>query len=164
MFVVYISYEMLHITNTEDIDSSFNTGYPWWIDSYARYEAFQVTMFLIQEVILGALYLYYVKGAFPKDKALVFHTVYIQIVVIILDMIMVGTEYAGFYDYQITTKTLLYCLKVKLEFAVLNMLQETVKTNKAAACVTNLKTNMEPKKPEANTNQQPEISNRATNS
>ncbi|KAJ2987049.1 hypothetical protein HDV02_006376, partial [Globomyces sp. JEL0801] len=161
--MIIFNYVVCHLPTTTLTFGANLIGTPWWIDSYARYEAFQVTMFLIQEVILGALYLYYVKGAFPKDKALVFHTVYIQIVVIILDMIMVGTEYAGFYDYQITTKTLLYCLKVKLEFAVLNMLQETVKTNKAAACVTNLKTNMEPKKPEANTNQQPEISNRATN-
>ncbi|KAI8893000.1 hypothetical protein BC833DRAFT_609892 [Globomyces pollinis-pini] len=130
-YMIIFNYFVCHLPTTALTFGANLIGTPFWVTNYARYEAFQVTMFFIQEVILGLIYVYYIKRTFPQHKDLVFHTVYIQLAVIVLDMIMVGTEYGGFYDYQITAKTFLYCIKLKLEFAVLNLLQDTVKIKSA---------------------------------
>ncbi|KAI8897505.1 hypothetical protein BC833DRAFT_515355, partial [Globomyces pollinis-pini] len=126
-YMIIFNYVVCHIPTTILTFGANLIGTPVWIQAYAIYEAFQITMFFIQEVILGIVYLVYIKetlGHIPKKDAdqLILHTTYIQLFVILLDLIMIATEYAGLYNYQIATKALLYCIKLKLEFSILNLL------------------------------------------
>jgi hypothetical protein len=48
------------------------------------------------------------------------HLIYINILVILMDITLLCTEYANLYEIQITFKGALYSIKLRLEFAILN--------------------------------------------
>ena len=48
------------------------------------------------------------------------HLIYVNILVILMDITLLCTEYASLYEIQITFKGALYSIKLRLEFAVLN--------------------------------------------
>jgi hypothetical protein len=97
---------------------------------YSVYEKIQVTIFFIQESIISGLYVFSifamlkpsgsVKGP-PLRKAMR-HLMYINIAIVIMDLTILGTEYAGHYEIQTLYKGALYSVKLKLEFRILNEL------------------------------------------
>jgi len=52
------------------------------------------------------------------------HLIYINILIIVLDLVLLGTEYAGLFYIQTTLKCAVYSIKLKLEFTILNQLLE----------------------------------------
>jgi hypothetical protein len=50
------------------------------------------------------------------------HLIYVNIVIICLDLVMLGFVYANLYELETTIKPGIYSVKLKLEFAVLNHL------------------------------------------
>ncbi|KAJ3286101.1 hypothetical protein HK104_009182 [Borealophlyctis nickersoniae] len=106
-----------------------------WTNSYAIMEKVQMTSFWLQETFLSVVYLYYTRRMSSgmstilqskKKKEVVFHTMYINVLVLLLDLAAVIVEYLNLYDYQIMFKALLYSLKIKLEFAILNILTDAI--------------------------------------
>ncbi|KAJ3195347.1 hypothetical protein HK101_000459 [Irineochytrium annulatum] len=111
---VYICLEMLvHIFNK--------------FKGYSIQEKIQMTLFCFQETALSLIYLKYIKASFSHVKhkgstATLVHTMYINAFVLALDLIALGFEYSNLYNYQIMFKAMLYAMKVKAEFAVLEIL------------------------------------------
>jgi hypothetical protein len=98
-------------------------------------EKIQVTGFCIQEFIISGLYVYATKQilkpgeAFQKKRfrRVMRHLIYVNILVILMDITLLCTEYANLYDIQITFKGTLYSVKLRLEFAILNQLRSIVR-------------------------------------
>jgi hypothetical protein len=94
-------------------------------------EKIQVTGFCIQEFIISGLYVYATKQilkpgeAFQKKRfrQVMKHLIYVNILVIFMDVTLLCFEYADLYDIQITYKGTVYSIKLRLEFAILNQLR-----------------------------------------
>jgi hypothetical protein len=97
-------------------------------------EKIQVTGFCIQEFIISGLYVHATRQilkpgeTFQKKRfrRVMRHLIYVNILVILMDITLLGTEYANLYDIQITFKGTLYSIKLRLEFAILNQLRSIV--------------------------------------
>ncbi|KAJ5610179.1 hypothetical protein N7510_006898 [Penicillium lagena] len=102
-----------------------------WIEGYNIMEKIQLTGFTLQETLLSTLYVIEtVKllrlGADTRRDArtIMYQLCGINILIITMDLVLLGLEYANFYAVQITLKGFIYSLKLKLEFAVLGRLVE----------------------------------------
>jgi hypothetical protein len=96
-----------------------------------------VTGFCIQECILSLLYIWEVKK-FMKTRRVnqqrrmqkvMRELVIINIIIIALDLVIVGVEYANLYEIQISLKNVVYALKLRLEFAILNQLVQILQSS-----------------------------------
>ncbi|KAF2455171.1 hypothetical protein BDY21DRAFT_260465, partial [Lineolata rhizophorae] len=102
----------------------------FWVPIYALYEKVQVTIFFLQETIIASLYALEtykllkpagnVRG--KSTRKVMRDLIYVNILVIILDIALLGTEYSGHYEIQTSFKGALYSIKLKVEFKVLNQL------------------------------------------
>jgi len=101
---------------------------------YAAYMKVQVTIFFIQELILSGIYIHetlnMMRNQHPAGKngprKLMKHLLLVNIVVICLDVTILALEYNGFYSIQTAYKGMVYSVKLKLEFSILNRLVEMV--------------------------------------
>jgi hypothetical protein len=73
---------------------------------YEIYERVQLTIFALQEMLISSM------------KQLIL----INVILIILDVLVVGLQFAGLYEIQISFKVAVYSIKLRLEFDVLNHL------------------------------------------
>jgi hypothetical protein len=99
---------------------------------YSIYEKVQITIFFLQELIISGLYVFSaakvlkpvgnIKG--KNIRTAMTHLIYINIVVVFFDLTLLATEYAGHYEIQVLYKAVLYSIKLKLEFRILNQLLE----------------------------------------
>lgn len=106
---------------------------------YNVYEPLQLTGFAIQEVIISAIYIFYaVKVLRPMQnihgrKALktIRNLIYINLLIIALDIALVSLQYANFDVLQHFFKACVYSVKLKIEFVVLNQLLELTQSPKS---------------------------------
>lgn len=103
-----------------------------WIQPYIAYEKVQVTLFFLQELIISAVY---IKSCFsffdtrdslygdavPKMRR---HLLLVNVFVILIDVPILCLEYTDFYDIQTAYKALVYSVKLKMEFRILDRLVE----------------------------------------
>lgn len=103
---------------------------------YSIYEKVQVTIFFIQEIIISGFYIFETtkmlrlhRGVHDKKSArdLMTHLILVNIVIVMLDITILALEYAGLYDLQTAYKALVYSVKLKLEFSILNRLVDLTK-------------------------------------
>jgi hypothetical protein len=97
---------------------------------YSIYEKVQVTIFFIQEVIISGIYVYRTMKLLRSEgnirgrnsRVVMTHLVWVNLIIIALDITLLAIEYAGFYDIQTTYKAAVYSVKLKMEFSILNKL------------------------------------------
>ncbi|KAH6892870.1 hypothetical protein B0T10DRAFT_591583 [Thelonectria olida] len=91
------------------------------------------------EVILSSFYIFEtVKlvrleqrvGKCKSSRRLMNHLIFVNIVIILLDVTILGLEYADQYKIQTSYKAFVYSAKLKLEFTILNRLVEMTTGNK----------------------------------
>ncbi|CEI39668.1 hypothetical protein FVEN_g1952 [Fusarium venenatum] len=108
-----------------------------WVHPYQIYEKIQVTVFFSQELIISALYIKACFSFFSTEELLHGkgvqrmrrHLLIVNVVIILLDIPILVLEFADFYDFQTAYKTIVYSIKLKLEFHLLNRLVEVAKGN-----------------------------------
>ncbi|KAF2128002.1 hypothetical protein P153DRAFT_367913 [Dothidotthia symphoricarpi CBS 119687] len=114
-----------------------NSSHPApFVRPYEVYECVQLTIFALQEVFISGLYIYYttkmlgpVYEANGKTrKSVKTHLIYINAILIVLDVILVSLQYAGLYEIQTCLKPAVYSIKLKLEFNILNQLLQLSKS------------------------------------
>ncbi|KAH8692836.1 hypothetical protein BGW36DRAFT_28506 [Talaromyces proteolyticus] len=100
-----------------------------WNKAYQVVERLQVTGFCIQEFLISCLYIREAvkllrlnpeKGS--RQKNIMYQLVAINLIIILMDIGILVWEYLGFYYLQVSLKSLVYSIKLKLEFAVLGKL------------------------------------------
>lgn len=101
---------------------------------YKVWERFQVTSFFVQECVISGLYIYRTHLLLKDSRAfrngtrsLLIHLVLVNVLVLLLDATILAFQYAGLYDFQTSWKTLVYSIKLKFEFEILNRLIDLTK-------------------------------------
>ncbi|KAJ3191092.1 hypothetical protein HK101_008091 [Irineochytrium annulatum] len=128
MCMIIFNFLFSHLPTTLlTFGANLNSNSYDWVYGYSIEEKVQMTLFWVQETILSLVYLKYTNDAAKlldksSSKKLLSHTVYINILVLVLDLIALVFEYCNLYDYQIMFKAVLYAIKIKCEFAVLQIL------------------------------------------
>lgn len=121
------------------IYGSFSNNPKPWVQPYSIMEKIQVTIFFIQEIIISSFYiietvklmkLERTMGNGKASRRLMNHLIFVNFVIILLDVTILGLEYANQYQYQTSYKALVYSVKLKLEFTILNRLVEMTTGNK----------------------------------
>ncbi|RDW63341.1 hypothetical protein BP6252_10886 [Coleophoma cylindrospora] len=98
-----------------------------FVRGYVIMEKIQLTIFFLQELVLLGDYLYQAlkllrHSSKSETRRLLTQLFAMSIIIILLDCIVISFEYANFYLLQVATKSVVYSIKLKLEFAVLSRL------------------------------------------
>ncbi|KAF1998005.1 hypothetical protein P154DRAFT_469984, partial [Amniculicola lignicola CBS 123094] len=113
---------LLYGANSKNPEPFFNP--------YSIYEKVQITIFFVQEVIISGVYVLKTTRLLRSEgnilgrnsRTIMTHLVWVNLIIIALDIALLGIEYAGFYDLQTTFKAMVYSIKLKMEFSILNKL------------------------------------------
>lgn len=111
-----------------------------FVTPYSIYEKVQLTVFFVQECIISFVYIQE-SWKFLQARHLAFESsnknidgrkimywlIFINVIIMMLDISILVLEFSGFYDLQTSWKALVYSIKLKLEFSILNKLIEVVK-------------------------------------
>ncbi|PMD24398.1 hypothetical protein NA56DRAFT_567612 [Hyaloscypha hepaticicola] len=134
--LIVVDFFLFHIPSTA-LNFGANSSNPNpFITPFAVYEKIQITAFSTQEFIISALYIWEARKmlkSLPNVKReearnVMIHLIFVNILIILMDITLLGTEYANLYSIETTYKSFLYSIKLKLEFAILNRLRNLVKS------------------------------------
>ncbi|KJZ75166.1 hypothetical protein HIM_05360 [Hirsutella minnesotensis 3608] len=108
-----------------------NSSHPGpFIHPYSICEKVQLTVFSLQELIISGLYIVETTKILKSQRdlaprgarRLMMHLILINIFIVCLDVSILTLEFSGYYDIQTAWKPLVYSIKLKVEFSVLNRL------------------------------------------
>ncbi|RHZ72411.1 hypothetical protein CDV55_108795 [Aspergillus turcosus] len=100
---------------------------------YNVMERIQLIIFALQECIISSFYvaetikMLRLRPPEARHRRILTQLLVINIVILVLDVAVVGTEYAGYYAVQVMFKPVAYSIKFKLEYAILGRLIEVAK-------------------------------------
>jgi len=118
-------------------------------DSYVRpytiYEKIQLSVFFLQEVTISGLYVWETVKLLKMERCignsgtiqLMQHLISVNTFIIVLDFSILGLEFADLYEIQTSWKPLVYSIKLKLEFTILDRLVHLTKNTRAGASHSN---------------------------
>ncbi|KAH7115472.1 hypothetical protein B0J13DRAFT_600032 [Dactylonectria estremocensis] len=112
-----------------------------FIAPYSIYEKIQITVFFFQEMIISGLYIFETTKILRltaiagldtnrRNRYLLRHLLIVSIIVAALDGPILALEYANLYRLQTSYKVVVYSVKLKFEFSILNRLVEVAKARK----------------------------------
>jgi hypothetical protein len=101
----------------------------------AIFDRIQLTGFCIQDFIISGIYIREALRALgpvlevrgKEGRKVVVHLIWVNVLVVILNCLLLITEYKLHY-IQVSFKTVVYSIKLKLEFSVLNRLRSLTRT------------------------------------
>ncbi|KAI4243871.1 MAG: hypothetical protein L6R40_003253 [Gallowayella cf. fulva] len=116
-----------HIPTTILTYGSNSDHYPQYLPHFNYMERVQMTAFCIQEFIISGVYVYStIKLLRPvyhgRTRKVMMQLIWINSIIIAMDVVLLGMEYSSYYQIEATLKAMVYSIKLKLEFAVLNQL------------------------------------------
>lgn len=93
------------------------------------YEKIQMTAFCLQEIIISSIYVWAtvnllkpVSESRTRTRQVMMKLIWVNLIIIAMDAVLLGMEYSNYYDVETTMKAMIYSIKLKLEFTVLNQL------------------------------------------
>ncbi|KAJ5130001.1 uncharacterized protein N7515_006040 [Penicillium bovifimosum] len=120
---------------------TFYTAYapsPPVIRGYNVMERLQLAWFCAQEFAISGIYitetvrlLSLMPERGSRRTRIMYELLAINLVIVLLDICLLVTEYIGFYALQTTLKSMVYSIKLKLEFAVLGKLVTLVQNHRS---------------------------------
>ncbi|KAL3451628.1 hypothetical protein BJX65DRAFT_293536 [Aspergillus insuetus] len=131
LYMIITNVFLLHVPTTV---LTYGTNNPF-LEAYNIMEKVQMTGFTVQEVIISALYVWETTkmlqlGSSRENRRIMHQLVGINVMIVVMDLVLLGLEYASYYAVQICLKGVIYSVKLKLEFAVLGKLVDVVHGNK----------------------------------
>ncbi|KAB8234121.1 uncharacterized protein BDW43DRAFT_274324 [Aspergillus alliaceus] len=141
--MIIANFFLLHVpTSVLTYGSNVPDRSPIFVKGYNIMEKIQMTGFTAQEVILSGLYIWETikllrLGSSRQNQRIMHQLVGINVIMFIMDLALLGLEYANFYAIQITLKGAIYSIKLKLEFAVLGKLVDMVHVHRRPATLGN---------------------------
>ena len=116
-----------HIPTTVLTYGSNSSDYKKYLPVFNVVERLQMTAFCIQEFIISGVYVYStIRLLRPvyhgRTRKVMMQLIWINSIIIAMDVVLLGMEYSSFYEIEATLKAMVYSIKLKLEFAVLNQL------------------------------------------
>ncbi|TPX19050.1 uncharacterized protein E0L32_011294 [Thyridium curvatum] len=108
-----------------------------WVEPYVLAEKTQVVIVFVQELVLSGLYVFHSArllrspdnvsacvGRRRDEVAALRRLVLVNVVIIVLDVGILVPEYAGRFDLHAACKALVYSIKLKVEYDILNRLTD----------------------------------------
>jgi hypothetical protein len=97
---------------------------------FSIYEKIQLCGFFTQECIVSGIYIWEASRTLnpilefkgPREKKVIRHLILVNALVVAMDASLLVTEFTNNFEIQTTYKTVVYSIKLKLEFYVLNQL------------------------------------------
>ncbi|KAJ4175691.1 hypothetical protein NW767_015699, partial [Fusarium falciforme] len=138
MSLIIFNAVVLHIPIIVLVYGSNSANPGPFIGPYSVYEKLQLTVFFIQETVISGLYIWETLKLLRTERDLrgrtgprrvMNHLIYVNIVVILLDITVVALEFANLYDVQTAYKPLVYSIKLKIEFSILGRLVELTQSS-----------------------------------
>ncbi|PVH91317.1 hypothetical protein DM02DRAFT_664126 [Periconia macrospinosa] len=131
LIMIIVNFFILHVPVTILFLGSNSHKSGIFIRAFNIYERIQVAGFCIQESIISGFYIreamrglnwvFAIKG--PKEKRIIRHLIIVNVLVIFLDASLLATQYTNNFQIQTTYKPVVYSVKLKMEFVILNRLQ-----------------------------------------
>src|SRR5882757_1267024 len=130
LIMIIVDFFLLHGVMTIFFFGANSSNPGPFIKPFNIYEKLQVTGFALQESVISGLYIYkawdMLKPALDdwsrKARRIMIHLIIVNVIIIIMDITLLGTEYANQYDIQTTYKGALYSIKLVMEFSILEQL------------------------------------------
>ncbi|KAL4742651.1 hypothetical protein BDV11DRAFT_210884 [Aspergillus similis] len=140
LYMIIANVFLLHVPTTILTYGANVVAYQPWVVGYNVMEKIQMTGFTIQEVIISVLYVWETIRMLQltssrENRKIMHQLVGINVMIVTMDLVLLGIEYASLYAIQITLKGVVYSVKLKLEFAVLGKLVDVVHGNKRTGFV-----------------------------
>ncbi|KAJ9480681.1 hypothetical protein VN97_g12860 [Penicillium thymicola] len=108
------------------------------VRGYNVMERMQLAWFCAQEIVISGIYITetvkLLRMMPDKDRRrarIMYELLAINLVIILLDICLLVVEYIGYYSLQTTLKSMVYSIKLKLEFGVLGKLVTLVQNNRS---------------------------------
>lgn len=133
LYMIITNAIILHVPILVMLYGSNSNAPDRWTRPYGIYEKVQVTIFFIQETIISSVYIFEtvklsrVLSAMQTKKRsqnLKHHLIIVNVIIILLDITIIVLEYANLYNVQTAYKALVYSVKLKMEFSILNRMVE----------------------------------------
>ncbi|KAJ5887520.1 hypothetical protein N7495_007561 [Penicillium taxi] len=134
LYMIVFNFCALHIPTTILFFGS-NLGVKSFVKPFNIYERFQLTAFTVQETIISALYIWetltelrpvlILKGS--CGQRVIRNVILVNIIAILLDASLLVVEFTNHFPVQTTYKPVVYALKLKMEFMVLNTLLAVIR-------------------------------------
>ena len=101
-------------------------------------ERIQMTGFCIQEFIISGVYVWSTISLLRpvyhgRTRKVMMQLIWINLMIIGMDIVLLIMEYDGNYEIEATLKAMVYSIKLKLEFAVLNQLMNLANSSVTSA-------------------------------
>ncbi|MCJ1472953.1 hypothetical protein MMC13_001602 [Lambiella insularis] len=127
LWMIIFCFFTLHIPTIVFTVGSNSPNATAWIGKFNIMERIQLTGFCIQETIISSTYLWATTRILQfishrKSRKVMWQLVLINAACIGMDVILICLEYTNEYVGEASIKPMLYAIKLKLEFAVLNQL------------------------------------------
>ena len=125
-------------------------------DKYLRpfgiVEKLQMTAFCIQEFIISGIYVWStIRLLRPvyhgRTRKVMMQLIWINLIIIAMDVVLLAMEYSNIYYIEATLKAMVYSIKLKLEFAVLNQLMTLANSSVNSHQVLEIENGEKPSKP-----------------
>ena len=102
---------------------------PKWKRVFNPMERTQIVVFALQETVISFFYMYaafrYLKSQFArkgKTRETMFLLLFVQVIIMMVDVALIVMDFAGLLQMKGFILSFSYCLKLELEFVVLNQL------------------------------------------
>ncbi|KAF3017712.1 hypothetical protein E8E14_002272 [Neopestalotiopsis sp. 37M] len=138
LYMIIFDAIAMHVPVTVLVFGSNSSNPQPFFRPYSIYEKIQLTVFFIQECIISGLYVWEtikllrvtrdIRGKRGARRVLG-HLIFVNIVVIVLDISVLALEFSDFYDLQTGYKPLVYSIKLKMELSILNRLVELTRSS-----------------------------------
>ena len=98
-----------------------------WFLAFNVVEKLQMTAFCIQEFIISGIYVWStIRLLRPvyhgRTRKVMMQLIWINLIIIVMDVFLLAMAYASIYVIEAAMKAMVYSIKLKLEFSVLNQL------------------------------------------
>ncbi|KAI9669454.1 MAG: hypothetical protein M1817_004679 [Caeruleum heppii] len=133
LWMIIIDVFLFHVPTTVLTYGSNSAASAEWLPRFNIMERLQMTAFTIQEIIISGIYVWAtLKLLRPiyhaRTRKVMMHLIYINLIIVGMDAVLLVMEYTNNYDIQASLKPMVYSIKLKLEFAVLNQLMVLANT------------------------------------
>ncbi|KAJ5778339.1 hypothetical protein N7520_001585 [Penicillium odoratum] len=134
LWMIIGNFFILHVPMTV-LFFGLNQGDARFARPAAIYDRIQVTGFCVQDFIICGIYIYEAIRALQpmieirgrNGRNAIIHLLWINIIVVLLNILLLLAEYKLHY-IQVSFKTVVYSIKLKLEFSVFNRLRSLTST------------------------------------
>ncbi|KAJ5793359.1 uncharacterized protein N7503_009337 [Penicillium pulvis] len=127
LWMIIIDAVLFHVPTTVLLYGTAAAPSSVWDSGYNIMERIQLVGFCIQELLISGIYVWETGKLLRlrpegRPQGILHQLLFINIIILILDVAIVAIEYVGFYAVQVMFKPVAYSIKLKLEYAILGRL------------------------------------------